>query len=213
MKYRIFSATMIAAAIALAAAPTPSFAQERNSEHKLGTVVAYPWALDKSTDSAKASVHRSASEIAKKAGYDVVPGDTSSSEWRRTDRRLPTIGHPSSRETLVEYGRSVNANFVLCGSVSWHTRSIWVNLGPKTISTATLSVYVLDVATGTTVYEKLDVQGRSDEKDGALKIAGDVLVTPLVSAVSGGPAAPHEERAVQIAMSRALYDWAKPTKK
>jgi len=102
---------------------------------------------------------------------------------------------------------------VLCGSVSWHTRSIWVKLGPKTISTATVNVYVVDVFTGTNVYEKHDVEGRSDEKDGALKIAGDILLTPLVSAVSGGPAAPREERALQIAMSRALYDWAKPVKK
>ncbi len=213
MKYQTLNVATVVAALAVAAVPGHSLAQESNNVRKLGTIVAYPWAIDKSTDTAKTAVYRIASEIAKKGGYEVVPGDTASSEWRRADRRLPTIGHPSSRETLMAYGQAINANYVLCGSVSWHTRSIWVNLGPKTISTATVSVYVMDVATGTNVYEKLDVQGRSDEKDGALKIAGDILVTPLVSAVSGGPAAPREERAVQIAMSRALLDWVRPVKK
>ena len=216
MKKRIFTATMMAALMTMAAVPASSLSQQDRDGDRVrahGTVVAYPWALDKATDTAQKSVHRVAAEIARKGGFEVVPGDTASSEWRRTDRRLPTIDHPSKLETLMEYGQAVHANYVLYGSVSWHTRSIWVNAGPKTISTATVNVYVLDVATGSNVYEKHDVEGRSDEKDAAIKIAGDILLTPLVSAVSGGPAAPREERAVQIALSRALYDWVHPIRR
>ena len=208
----------MATIFALVVIPATSLSrQDRNRGRdvmsRMGTIVAYPWAFDKATDTAKKAVHRIANEICRKGGFEVVPGDTASSEWRRADRRLPTIGHLANRETLMSYGQAIHANFVMYGSVSWHTRSIWVNAGPKTISTATVDVYVMDVATGSNVYEKHDVEGRSDEKSQALKIVGDILLTPLVSAVSGGPAAPREERAAQIAMSRALYDWAKPARK
>jgi hypothetical protein len=96
--------------------------------------------------------------------------------------------------------------------VAWHTRSIWVNAGPKTISTATVSVYVFDVASGKVVYKKTGVAGRSDERSQVLKLALDVLVSPLVTVVSGGPATPQEQRAVQIALGAAYHDWVKPTR-
>ena len=35
------------------------------------------------------------------------------------------------------------------------------------------------------------------------------LLTPLASIVSGGPKTPHEQRAVQIAVAKALRDWVK----
>jgi hypothetical protein len=36
-----------------------------------------------------------------------------------------------------------------------------------------------------------------------------VLLTPLVTVVSGGPKTPHEQRAVQIAVAKAFRDWVK----
>jgi len=42
------------------------------------------------------------------------------------------------------------------------------------------------------------------------KIAADILISPLVTVVSGGPATPREQRAVQIALGRAYHSWVKP---
>ena len=44
-----------------------------------------------------------------------------------------------------------------------------------------------------------------------VKAGADVLLTPLVTVVSGGPKTPHEQRAVQIAVAKALKDWVKPS--
>jgi len=44
----------------------------------------------------------------------------------------------------------------------------------------------------------------------AVKAGLDLLLTPLVTFVSGGPKTPHEQRAVQIAVAKALKDWVHP---
>ena len=115
-----------------------------------------------------------------------------------------------TRATLEAFGKAVHADKVYYGSVSWHTRSIWVDLGPKTISTATVNAYVFDVNANKVVYKSEGIEGRSDEKENGYKIAADILISPLVTVVSGGPATPHEQRAVQIALGRAYHSWVKP---
>ena len=119
------------------------------------------------------------------------------------------FGHMPSKSTLEAFGKANHASVVLYGAASWHTRSIWVDTGPKTISTATVDAYVFDVASDKVVYRSKRVQGRSDEKENAYKIVADILITPLVTVVSGGPATPREQRAVQIALSRAYHVWVK----
>lgn len=110
---------------------------------------------------------------------------------------------------LKKFGKATGADVVLYGSIKWHTRSIWVNAGPKTISTATVTVYAYDVKSGKVTYKRSGLEGRSDEKTDGLKVAGAILISPLVTAVSGGPATPQEQRAAQIALARAYEAWAK----
>jgi hypothetical protein len=171
--------------------------------------VAYPWAFENGTDTARATATRSVEEIAQKAGYASVPAQVAKDAWISSN---PTVGHLPSRAALKAFGTAVHAKKVLYGSVSWHTRSIWVNVGPKTISTATVSAYVLDVATGKVVFRSKKVLGRSDEKSNGYKLAADVLITPLVTSVSGGPATPQEERAVQIAIGTAYHSWVRASR-
>ena len=214
MKLGTLHSTTLVALFAIAAAPASTMSPKSNQiqGQSLGTVVAYPWAFTNGTETARKSVSRIVGEISKKATYEVVPNDVAYSEWSRADYRMPTSAEPAKKTTLQAFGNTVHATYVIYGSVAWHTRSIWVNVGPKTISTATVNVTIMDVATGSTLYEKLGIEGRSDEKSNMLKIAGDILITPLVSAVSGGPAAPQEERAAQIAISKAMVDWVRPPK-
>lgn len=108
---------------------------------------------------------------------------------------------------LASFAASTHANLVIFGKASWHTRSIWVGTGPKTISTASINLYVYNARLGTVTYSKRNVEGRSDEKESTLKDVADVLLTPLVTVVSGGPATPREQRAAQIAIGRAMRPW------
>lgn len=144
------------------------------------------------------------------AGYSSIPGDVAEAAWTSHNFPAPSFGHMPTNSALRTFGKDLHASKVLFGSVSWHTRSIWVNAGPKTISTATVNVFVFDVASGKVVYKKSGVVGRSDEKSVIYKLALDVLLSPLVTAVSGGPATPQEQRAVQIALGLAYRNWVRP---
>jgi hypothetical protein len=173
-----------------------------------GMAVAYPWTLVKGKDTPRRTAYATVDEITRKAGYATVPHDLAVKTWN-------SMGASSRRPTnaaLSKFGKKLKASVVVHGSIAWHTRSIWVGSGPKTISTATVSAYVFDVRAGKVIYKKTGVTGRSDEKENTLKIVADVLVTPLVSVVSGGPATPHEQRAAQIALSRALHEWVVKSK-
>lgn len=175
-----------------------------------GTAVAYPWAFRKGNRTARTLAIQTVEEIAQRVGFSTIPVDVAQATWAKRKLRGPVYGQLPSRSTLQAYGRALGAKRVLYGSIAWHTRSIWVNLGPKTISTATVDVYVLDVASGKILFQNKKVQGRSDEKSNGFKIAADILISPLVTAVSGGPATPQEQRAVQIALAMAYRKWVNP---
>ena len=203
--------------VAIAVVAGPTFASHHTSgkvagrqAHSKGMAVAYPWVFQNGHSTSKKTVFSTAEEIARKADYASIPHDVAKSAWASHRLSKPSFGHLPTAASLKAFGKAVHATTVLYGSVSWHTRSIWVNLGPKTISTATVSVYVFDVAAGKVVFKKTGVEGRSDEKSNGYKLAADVLISPLVTAVSGGPATPQEQRAVQIALGVAYHNWVKP---
>ncbi len=174
-----------------------------------GIAAAYPLVYENGTETARATAMTTAGELVRRANYELVSQESSESAWAAAKLPMPAVGHMPTRASLRTFGRAVHANKVVYGSVSWHTRSIWVNAGPKTISTATVNAYVYDVASNKVVFRKTGVEGRSDEKTNGYKIAADLLFTPLVTAVSGGPATPQEQRSVQIAMAKAYQSWVK----
>ncbi len=179
----------------------------QNQKSSQGTAAAFPWVFKEGTPTAHATAQSAVEEITRRAGFSSVPKEVSASAWRTSRLPGPRMGSLPTRATLRTFARAVKADRVLYGSVSWHTRSIWVNAGPKTISNAKVDVYVYDANTNKVVFKRLGVSGRSDEKSNGYKIAAAILLTPIVTAVSGGPATPQEQRAVQIALGNAYAGW------
>jgi hypothetical protein len=175
-----------------------------------GMAVAFPWVFNKGTETARKTAQMTEDEIVRKANYVPISAEVASAAWRAEGYPLPTYRTMQTPKSLRLFGKRLRASRVIYGSVSWHTRSIWVNAGPKTISTATVDVYVMNVATGKVVYKRTKIEGRSDERSNGYKIAAAILFTPIVTAVSGGPATPQEQRAVQIALANALNKWVTP---
>lgn len=169
----------------------------------------YPWSFAKGTETAQTTAQATVEHLARREGYASIPLDVAKKAWSDMKQSHPKNGMIPSTSALRAFGKKVGADIVMYGSVKWHTRSIWVGLGPKTISTATVNAYVLDVKTGKVAYKKTGVEGRSDEKENGLKVAGAILVTPLVTAVSGGPMTPQQQRASQIALALAYQGWLK----
>lgn len=174
-----------------------------------GQAVSFPWVFKDGTDTARLTAKEACDEIARKAGYANISDDVSKAAWTKLKLPKPGVGLLPSRASLKAFGKAVKADKILSGSISWHTRSIWVNAGPKTVSTATVNAYVHDVKSGAVVFKRTAVKGRSDERSSGYKIAAAVLFTPLVTAVSGGPATPREQRAVQIALGKAFSNWVR----
>jgi hypothetical protein len=216
MKTNFQHSKILIACLALAAVAVPTMAMWHSPERlkkaavEKGMAVALPWVFKNGKETSRLTAVTTAEEIMRKAGFASIPGDKANAAWTSNDLQAPSFGHLPSASTLKAYGTALHADKVIYGSVAWHTRSIWVNAGPKTISTATVDAYVFDVASGKNVYKQIGITGRSDEKSNGYKLAADIIFTPLVTAVSGGPATPQEQRAVQIAMGLAYYSWVKP---
>jgi hypothetical protein len=166
-----------------------------------------PWTFEDGNRTSRDKAIETIHNVFEHNGYVILPQE-------RMDRRFESIqpavafrrGVPVL-EDLDRYARDVEADMVVFGRASWHTRSIWVGTGPKTVSTAMVDIYIYNARLGRLTYERHDSEGRSDEKESALKDIADVLITPLITVVSGGPATPREQRAVQIALGRALAPW------
>lgn len=169
-----------------------------------GTITVHPVVFDKSgTDTSRAKAEAAVNEILTKGGFKLIANSKSAETWRAKGFRQPTSTRPPSAQNLVAVGRAVGARYVCAVQVAFHTRSIWVNLGPKTVSTCHMVTTIVDSRSGKIVHDS-EVDGRSDEKSDGLKVAAALLITPLVTAVSGGPKTPQEIRAAQIAAARSL---------
>ncbi len=123
---------------------------------------------------------------------------------------MPAEDNPARRDDIVRFGHEIHARYVVSPMVDFHSRSIWVDLGPRTNSTAAVDLTITDIANGEIVYSREAVTARSDEKFDVAKAGADLFLTPLVTIVSGGPKTPHEQRAVQIAVIRAMRPWVRP---
>lgn len=175
-----------------------------------GTVAIYPVIFDDTgTETSRDTTKKAIYEVMQKAGFKPIEERKASAGWTNLDFAEPTMAKPPTAKQLARFGADLGAKYVVTATVHFHTRSIWVNLGPKTISTCDVTVTIIDPKTGKIAYEK-QASGRSDEKSDPLKVAGAVLISPLVTAVSGGPKTPQESRAGQIAAANALYKFVVP---
>jgi hypothetical protein len=200
--------SLFAAAALLAIAPQTSHAQDREK----GTVAVYPIIFNHNSgdETSRKTAIGAIDESLQKGGYTLISSRVAANTWRRLGLPMATAEEPARRTDLVRLGTELKARYVVSAVVLFHTRSIWVDLGPRTVSSATVDIVITDVNDDKTVYSRTDVTGRSDEKFDLAKAGADLLITPLVTIVSGGPKTPHEQRAVQIAVAKAMRDWVRP---
>jgi hypothetical protein len=167
-----------------------------------------PWTFEDGNKTSREMVIETVRKIVEHNGLTVLPQERVE---HRYDSLRPAVAFRRGMPVLEDLGRlagELQADVLVFGKASWHTRSIWVGTGPKTVSTASVDVFFYNARSGRITFEERGAQGRSDEKESALKDVADVLITPFVTVVSGGPATPREQRAVQIAIGRAMAPWA-----
>ncbi|MDE2126039.1 MAG: hypothetical protein KGJ62_05565 [Armatimonadetes bacterium] len=191
---------------AFAAAMTFIILSVAGAQPNRGTAVVYPIVFSRNSGAhgSRVVAVRSVDEMMQRGGFTLVSRTRAAEAWRRLGMPRPTSAHPATLRELTRLGRAVGARYVVAPAFNFHSRSMWVDLGPRTVSTAIINIVIANASTGRFAYVRKGVTGRSDEKFNAVKAGADLLFTPLVTAVSGGPKTPHEERAVQIAVVRAM---------
>jgi hypothetical protein len=173
-----------------------------------GTAVSFPWLFANGNVTSRTMTNQVADEVLTKAGYSALSQESAAANWKSAGLAEPNPGVWPSAAALRKFGKAAKVDKILYGKVSWRTRSIWVNTGPKTISTASVTAYVFDVARGRNVYSRTKVQARSDEKANVLKVVEAILTTPLVS-TTGDDSTTQQQRAVQLGLALAYRDWVR----
>lgn len=173
------------------------------------TIAVLPWSLTKGTDSAKQTAKEFLSILLTKIKVDQVSEAKTLVAWEDVNKSGFEAERPAlpTSARMLRVGSRLDVDWVMSGSATWHSRSIWVGFGPKTKSTCTIDVRIVDVKKQVVALDVKDLKMDSTAKEDTLKALGTVFITGLFTIVSGGPKAPHEQRAVQLGIAKALEPW------
>lgn len=179
----------------------------------LRQIAVIPWSFKEGTDTAVQTAKEAISKILQGSNFEVVPWGRTKMFWEER------LGMPVLRETLdarealpelpsptamLKLGKLMGVQYVCAGRASWHTRSIWVTLGPKTKADCTVDTVIVDVDNAQVVLDARNVKADSTRKEAGLETAGALLVTWWITLPSGGPKTPHQQRAAVLAISDAF---------
>jgi RNase H-fold protein (predicted Holliday junction resolvase) len=180
------------------------------SAQQAETMAVLPWIFEKGTDTAVRTGKETLEKLLSGSGLEVMPEGRVTSAWiNQLGYTVPDKELPQPAD-LLKLGQALKVDFVMAGKASWHSRSIWVGLGPKTKSTCTVDVIIVDVRSQALVLNNRNIKMDSTAKEDTLKALGTLFVSSIFTVVSGGPKTPHEQRAVQLGIGKALEPWIVP---
>lgn len=189
------------------------------------TVAIMPWVFDKGTLAAQKTADTYIRDVFTKSlffredSYSIVPEDRVVTTWTQglgCSLAEPRKNLPTAKQ-LLKLGKKLGVDWVVSGRAVWHTRSIWIGLGPKTKSDCAVDMVIVDVKNSELSLDARNVIGDSTAKEdpltaglsvalGLVHVEGQYLTLPI-TAVSGGPKTPREQSAVQIAIAKAIQPW------
>ncbi|MEA2553388.1 MAG: hypothetical protein QOJ65_1564 [Fimbriimonadaceae bacterium] len=179
-------------------------------------VAVLPWCLKDGTDTAVETARDTVHKIFESVNYEVIPEVRTKSVWEED------LGYPALKlsvgggeaypdlppaKQLLEIGKKMGVDLVCAGRAKWHTKSVWVSLGPKTKADCTVDVIIVDVAKEEVVLDAKDVKSDSTKKEHALESFGTLFISGGFTMVSGGPKTPHQKRAALNAIAKATEPW------
>ena len=205
---------LIATLAVIAMAQTPINTQ--GGSKPIRQVAILPWTLKDGTDTAMKTARETVRMLFEKSNYEVVPEVRTKTIWEE-ELKLGSIKEivqgkdsypdlPSAKD-LLALGKQMNVDIVCAGRASWHTKSVWVGLGPKTKADCTVDTMIIDVKKEEIILDAKAVKSDSTRKEKGLETAGALLVSFGITALSGGPKTPHQQRAAQNAIGLALEPW------
>ena len=188
------------------------------SVSKPARIAMLPWTFKDGTDSAVKTANDVITTLLDKSHHEILSTAQVVSVWENDlgqprvieridgDKEMPSF--PDAK-ALLNLGQRLKVDFVCAGQARWHTKSVWVALGPKTKADCTVDVVLIDVSKGEVALEAKGVKSDSTRKESGLETAGALLITMGITGLSGGPKTPHQQRAAQNAIAKAFDPWLK----
>jgi hypothetical protein len=179
-------------------------------------VAILPLALQAGTDTAMKTARETLNTLFEKSKHELISPAAVRTSWEDDLKytKLPEVveqgeAYPQLPEprALLEMGRKLGADWVCAGRGKWHTKSVWVGLGPKTKAEFTVDLIIVDVKKSEVALDAKGVKSDSTRKEKGLETAGALLVSMGVTALSGGPKTPHQQRAATQAIALAMEPW------
>lgn len=179
-------------------------------------VAILPWVLKDGTETANKTAKDVLNTLFEKSRLEVVSPARVLTVWEQemgeapirdvlgSQDPLPPMPQP---KRLLELGKKLGIDLVCAGRADWHTKSVWVALGPKTKAECTVDVVIVDVKKGEIALQADGVKGDSTRIEKGLETAGALLVSFGITALSGGPKTPHQQRAVTNAIAKSMEPW------
>ncbi|MCX6361605.1 MAG: hypothetical protein NT029_17515 [Armatimonadetes bacterium] len=209
---RIWLGAVCAAAVAVGPVATAMQAGPPQAEGdgtvRVETIAVLPWHLVDGTDGARKTAKDFLTDILVKVRVDRLSDVKTVAAWQETNQTefAPSPQMPTAAQ-MLRVGQKMGVDWVMAGSAAWHSRSVWVSLGPKTKSTCAVTVRIVDVKRQEVALDVKDLKMDSTAKEDTLKALGTVFISGLFTMVSGGPKTPHEQRAATLGIAKALEPW------
>ena len=190
------------------------------------TVAVLPWIYENGTPGARIAAKEflettlTKSQFFREDSFQMIPDARVTMTWTTDIRHDPgskRTGLPTPKD-LLKLGEKLGADWVITGHALWHTRSVWIGLGPKTKSDCTVDMMIVDVRKKELSLDARNVKMASAPRENPLKAATTILLgfvgakglfssTLPLTVLSGGPKTPCERSAVQSAIAKAIGPW------
>ena len=111
------------------------------------TIAVLPWNFLNGTEGAKRTGKEFLSTVLTKIKVDAVSEVKTLAAWEQvnTGEYQPKDATLPSPAEMLRVGTKLSTDWVMAGSADWHSRGLWIGLGPKTKSTCTVSARIVDV--------------------------------------------------------------------
>jgi hypothetical protein len=181
-------------------------------------VAIIPWSMKDGVEEARKVCSETVDNLFKGVNYEPQSPTLVKTTWEETlgqaklkdtydgSDNLPSL--PTAKD-LLALGETLKVDLVCAGRAKWHTKSVWVSLGPKTKADCTVDIMIVDVLNKEVVLEAHDVKADSTRTEKGLETAASLLISFGFTAFSGGPKTPHQKRAGQLAVMLAMDPWLK----
>jgi hypothetical protein len=181
-------------------------------------VALLPWTLRDGTETAQKTARDMVQTLFEKVNYEVVPPVRTKTIWEEQLGNAKVVDVVDSKGTypelpsaksLLALGRKMGVDLVCAGRASWHTKSVWVALGPKTKADCTVDVIIVDVAKEEVALDAKGVKSDNTRTEKGIETAASLFISMGFTALSGGPKTPHQQKSAQNAISLAMEPWLK----